>query len=54
MKLVLHVGIHKTGTSAIQAFCKENRATLAEIGVLYPKTGLTDLNVTSTPSSDLP
>ena len=52
MKLVIHVGIHKTGTSAIQAFCKENRAALAELGLLYPTTGLTDLSVTSTPSSE--
>jgi len=52
MKLVLHVGIHKTGTSAIQAFCKENRNALIEHGILYPSTGLTDLSVTSTPSSE--
>jgi hypothetical protein len=51
MKLVLHVGIHKTGTSAIQAFCKANRAALIEKGILYPNTALTELSVTSTPTS---
>ena len=52
MKLVLHVGIHKTGTSAIQAFCKANHAALVERGILYPSTGLLELPVTSTPTSE--
>ncbi len=52
MKLVLHVGIHKTGTSAIQAFCKANRDALIERGILYPNAGLLDLGVSSTPTSE--
>jgi hypothetical protein len=32
----LHIGPHKTGTSAIQRMADENRATLARCGILYP------------------
>lgn len=35
-KLILHAGIHKTGTTAIQQFAFENRAQLLERGLLYP------------------
>ena len=52
MKLVLHAGFHKTGSSAIQAFCKKNRGRLAERGLLYPSVGLTNLEYTSTPTSE--
>jgi len=34
--LVLHVGPHKTGTTAIQEFCAANRDALAEAGYWYP------------------
>lgn len=37
MKIVLHIGTHKTGTSALQSFCGFNRESLMERGVLYPK-----------------
>jgi hypothetical protein len=40
MKLILHVGIEKTGTSAIQATLYHNRKSLLRQGVLYPVTGL--------------
>jgi hypothetical protein len=36
MKVLLHIGQSKTGTSAIQAFLTLNRNKLREIGVLYP------------------
>lgn len=36
MKVLLHIGQSKTGTSAIQAFLTLNRKTLQEAGVLYP------------------
>lgn len=39
-KLFLHVGYHKTGTSALQYFFWNNRATLKRFGFYYPKTGL--------------
>lgn len=39
MRLILHIGFHKTGTSAIQAFSVKNREKLAQKGILYPKAG---------------
>lgn len=38
-KLFLHIGTNKTGTSAIQRFCNENREKLKSHGVLYPIAG---------------
>ncbi len=38
--LYLHIGHHKTGTSAIQQFCVNNRHKLEEQGLLYPETGI--------------
>lgn len=38
-RLILHVGTHKTGTSAIQRWCNDNRDNLARRGYLYPLTG---------------
>jgi hypothetical protein len=35
---VLHIGSGKTGTSSIQHFLQSNRAGLAELGYLYPRT----------------
>lgn len=35
-KLILHIGTHKTGTTAIQQFCEANTVALAENGILYP------------------
>lgn len=34
--LYLHVGTHKTGTTAIQDFCADNRETLERHGYYYP------------------
>ena len=36
IKLFLHIGFHKTGTTAIQNFLSANRQTLRKRGVLYP------------------
>ena len=36
MRLYLHVGGEKTGTTTIQEFCRANRASLNELGYLYP------------------
>ena len=36
MRVLLHIGQSKTGTSAIQAFLTLNRQKLREMGVLYP------------------
>jgi hypothetical protein len=35
-QIYLHIGPHKTGTSAIQSMADENRAALVRHGILYP------------------
>ncbi|WP_157944598.1 hypothetical protein [Mangrovicella endophytica] len=35
MKLVIHIGIHKTGTSALQGFLHTNRERLRDRGIWY-------------------
>jgi len=39
MKLLLHIGMHKTGTSALQAFLRGQAPALTAQGVLYPRHG---------------
>lgn len=36
MKLILHIGTHKTATTSIQHFCTFNKANLQRKGVYYP------------------
>lgn len=38
-QIFLHIGLHKTGTTAIQRFLSANRDALADTGVLYPVAG---------------
>ena len=38
-KIFLHVGMHKTGTTAIQVFCSKHARRLSELGYLYPAAG---------------
>ena len=40
--IVVHGGMHKTGSSAIQNTLQANRGALAEAGWLYPRAGLVD------------
>jgi hypothetical protein len=42
-RLIMHVGMHKTGTKALQSYLLENRLQLAEGGVHYPTAGLVHL-----------
>jgi hypothetical protein len=42
MKLILHIGSDKTGTTAIQSALHKNRELLASKRVLYPKLNLSD------------
>jgi len=35
-RIFLHIGPHKTGSSAIQLMCDENRELLAGKGIFYP------------------
>ena len=37
--LFLHIGIHKTGSSAIQNVCRANHGELLKAGILFPKAG---------------
>ena len=37
--LYLHIGMHKTGTTALQTFFSLNERTLATRGVCYPEVG---------------
>ncbi len=41
MTVYVHIGLHKTGTSSIQAFLRKNKPALLERGYLYPRTGWT-------------
>lgn len=38
-KLIIHFGIHRTGTTALQNILKKNRTKLLENGILYPDLG---------------
>ncbi|MGB0100583.1 MAG: hypothetical protein WBP61_09900 [Nocardioides sp.] len=38
MELTIHAGMGKTGTSSIQAFCREHREQLRGAGLLYPRS----------------
>lgn len=35
-RIVLHVGLHKTGSTSIQTMCRKNDSRLRAVGVLYP------------------
>ncbi len=37
-RLFLHIGFHKTGTSALQEYLDDNRKQLIELGIFYPKS----------------
>ncbi|SLN69128.1 hypothetical protein [Roseisalinus antarcticus] len=37
MRAVLHIGTEKTGTTSLQVFMHENRASLLQAGILYPE-----------------
>lgn len=39
VRILLHAGLHKTGTTHIQYQLAENRAVLREHGILFPQTG---------------
>lgn len=37
-----HIGLHKTGSTTLQAFLHQNKSVLASHGYLYPETGIPD------------
>jgi hypothetical protein len=41
-RIVVHIGLHKTGSTAIQAALSANRLALARRGILYPRLGPVD------------
>lgn len=43
MDVTLHIGRHKTGSTAIQVYCVKNAERLAQQGVLYPQAGRPDI-----------
>lgn len=40
MKIVLHIGANKAGSTAIQRYMTQNRGLLRKHGILWPQTGL--------------
>jgi hypothetical protein len=44
MNLLLHIGPHKTGTTAIQTFMRSNDELLAQHGIAYPKVPSDEYN----------
>jgi len=40
MKILIHIGAHKTGTSSIQFFMHRNYERLLDLGILYPRSGI--------------
>jgi hypothetical protein len=40
MRLYVHIGTHKTGTTSIQAFLRHHSRRLAQSGIFVPETGI--------------
>ena len=49
MRLIVHAGLHKTGTSSLQRHFRRNRKAYIEQGLYYPRELL---RVLDTPSSE--
>ena len=45
MRILLHLGQSKTGTSAIQTFLTLNRSSLGKAGVLYPSVKIGGMSI---------
>jgi hypothetical protein len=54
MDLLLHVGLHKTGTTAVQMALSQKDAMLRHHGILYPRSGLFSCQHALIPGSLLP
>ena len=48
-RLILHIGLEKTGSTSFQAYCTENRQRLAAVGALYPANAACFLNFNHAP-----
>ena len=42
MRIIIHAGMHKTGTTSVKHYLKNHRKTLLKEGILYP-TSIGDL-----------
>ena len=42
--LDLHIGLHKTGTTSLQAFFARNKKNLKQFSIVYPRTGRNEAN----------
>ncbi len=42
MRLYVHIGTHKTGTTSIQSFLRRHSRSLARSGIFVPETGVLD------------
>jgi len=51
LDLILHPGLHKTGTSSLQTFFKKNEMLFRKKGIIYPKNGCTGIQHASIPCS---
>lgn len=51
MRLIIHMGTQKTGSSAIQKFCMVNQQKLENVGILYPEWLVTEANNPAKPDS---
>ena len=43
-KIILHIGLHKTGTTSLQKYLGSNRSELKKLGILYPKLFIDDFS----------
>lgn len=43
-RVLLHIGMHKTGTTTIQSALRSHRMALARLGILYPRLGAVDVH----------
>ena len=48
-RLILHIGLEKTGTTSFQAFCADHRERLAALGVCYPRNPACFLGINHAP-----
>lgn len=43
--IILHIGLHKAGSTTVQTYLRDNAAALADAGVLYPAIGRAERSI---------
>jgi len=38
MRAIVHIGMHKTGTTSVKKYCADHRDSLLNLGILYPQS----------------